>query len=478
MKKIAEILQSNDGQEVYRLLTSKKKPFVKTLEETEKEFDPYRHNVMDRTKRKRKKVKVPTGRTDPHTGEKLYKEKYIERCRVAVPFQRILTERPVGFLFSIPVEYKMQNEVNDERQRLFDIVMRVLHKNKIKYLDKKLARAVFRQRECAELWYYELDASGKPSTMRVKLLTPLDGDRMYPHFDDYDHMDGFAREYVVKDEENILTRHFDVYTDEYVYNYINGGSGYELVSTRRHGFKKIPIVYYRQEETEWNIVQPVIERVEELLSNWGDTNDYFGMPSYFTKGRLKGFAEKGETGRVYQGDGEGADMKVLSWDSSPTSVTGELANLINIIFSYTQTPDISFENMKTLGNNTSGTAIKLMFTDPHMKVGVKIELFGECFTRRYNIVQNGVVTTGVPGEKAIPERVADEIDVEPQFTPYFPKNEYEEIQMIQAAVQKPTMSQEEGVRQNPRINNPKEVLEQLQQESQAAMVMDAFGAAQ
>ena len=372
----------------------------------------------------------------------------------------------------------MQNEANDERQRLFDIVMRVLHKNKIKYLDKKLARAVFRQRECAELWYYELDSSGKPSTMRVKLLTPLDGDRMYPHFDDYDHMDGFAREYVVKDEENILTRHFDVYTDEYVYNYINGGSGYELVSTRRHGFKKIPIVYYRQEETEWNIVQPVIERVEELLSNWGDTNDYFGMPSYFTKGRLKGFAEKGETGRVYQGDGEGADMKVLSWDSSPTSVTGELANLINIIFSYTQTPDISFENMKTLGNNTSGTAIKLMFTDPHMKVGVKIELFGECFTRRYNIVQNGVVTTGVPGEKAIPERVADEIDVEPQFTPYFPKNEYEEIQMIQAAVQKPTMSQEEGVRQNPRINNPKEVLEQLQQESQAAMVMDAFGAAQ
>lgn len=478
MKKIAEILQSNDGQEVYRLLTLKKKPFVKTLEETEKEFDPYRHNVMDRTKRKRKKVKVPTGKTDPHTGEKLYKEKYIERCRVAVPFQRVLTERPVGFLFSIPVEYKMQNEVNDERQRLFDVVMRVLHKNKIKYLDKKLARAIFRQRECAELWYFELDASGKPSTMRVKLLTPLDGDRMYPHFDEYDHMDGFAREYVVRDEENILTRHFDVYTDEYVYNYINGGSGYELVSTRRHGFKKIPIVYYRQEETEWNIVQPVIERVEELLSNWGDTNDYFGMPSYFTKGRLKGFAEKGETGRVYQGDGEGADMKVLSWDSSPTSVTGELANLINIIFSYTQTPDISFENMKTLGNNTSGTAIKLMFTDPHMKVGVKIELFGECFTRRYNIVQNGVVTTGVPGEKAIPERVADEIDVEPQFTPYFPKNEYEEIQILQASVQKPTMSQEEGVRQNPRVNNPKEVMEQLQQESQAGMVMDAFGSAQ
>lgn len=224
-------------------------------------------------------------------------------------------------------------------------------------------------------------------------------------------------------------------------------------------------------------MQPVIERVEQLLSNWGDTNDYFGMPSYFTRGRLRGFAEKGETGRVYQGDGDNADMKVLSWDSSPQSVTGELANLINIIFSYTQTPDISFENMKTLGSNTSGTAIKLMFTDPHMKAQVKIETFGELFTRCYNIVQDALLTTGLPTLPAMPRALADGLDVEPVFTPYFPKNEYEEVQIIQAATQKPTMSQQEGVRQNPRVTSPDDAIRQLRDEADADAKADAFATA-
>lgn len=480
MKKIEEIMsEALDASKTYHLLTARKKAFVKSLDETEKEFDPYRHKVMDPQVRKDKKVKVPTDKIDPKTGKKIYKEKKVPRCRVAVPIQRILTERPVGFLFSIPVEYKMNNEITDEQQRLFDLVNKVFHDNKLSYFDKKLARSLFRERECAELWYYLKDEKGKPTEMRVQLLSPLNGDILYPHFDDFHRMDGFSREYVTYDEDGQSTRHFDVYTKKYVYHYVGDGSEWKLDGVPQiHGFTKIPVIYYRQEETEWNVVQPVIERLEELLSNWGDTNDYFGMPSYFTKGTLKGFAEKGETGRVYQGEGEGADMKVLSWDSSPESVKGELANLMNIIFSYTQTPDISFESMKTIGNNTSGTAIKLMFTDPHMKANVKIELFGELFTRRYNLVQNGVLTTGLPNESAIPERVGSMIDVEPVFTPYFPKNEKEEIEIIQAATQKPTMSQEEGVRQNPRINNPDEVLKQLQGESQTELMQNVFGSAQ
>lgn len=44
-----------------------------------------------------------------------------------------------------------------------------------------------------------------------------------------------------------------------------------------------------------------IERMEELLSNCGDTNDYFGYPSYVVSGEIEGFAEKGEQGKVYNG---------------------------------------------------------------------------------------------------------------------------------------------------------------------------------
>lgn len=60
-----------------------------------------------------------------------------------------------------------------------------------------------------------------------------------------------------------------------------------------------------------------------------------------------------------------------------------------------------------------------------------------------------------------------------------PKNELEEIQIISTSTGgKPTMSQEEGVRQNPRIGNAEEVLKQLQAEETTSMMNDAFGMAQ
>jgi SPP1 family phage portal protein len=469
-------MKENDVAKIYSLLTSKKKPFSVPYEECEAQYHPSMHKVMSPFYRKKKVVKVKTGKNDLITGAPIYKEKKVERVRVAVPVQRVIVERSVGFLFSNKVEYRSKSLLNEQQTQTFDAVMNLFDDNKIGYFDKKLARTLFKERECAELWYFTLNGQGKPKDMHVKLLSPSNGDSLYPHFDDYDRMDGFARKYAITDENNRTTTHFDVYTDKFVYRYINDGNGMKLLEQpKQHGFTKIPIVYYRQDETEWNPVQPVIERVEELLSNWGDTNDYFGSPSYFFKGKLSGFAEKGEQGKVYQGEGEGADMKVLSWDSSPASITGELANLFNIIFSYTQTPDISFENMKTLGGNTSGVAIKLMFTDPHMKAEVKIELFGEMFTRRYNIVQNGYVTSLV----TVPDSVVNGIRVEPVFKPYMPKNELEEIQIISTSTGgKATMSQEEGVKQNPRVSNAEEVLKQIQAEEAAQMMNDAFGMAE
>lgn len=476
MKPINEIMKENDVAKIYSLLTSHKKTFSIPYEVCEAQYDPYKHKVMSSFHRKKKVVKVKTDKKDVITGLPIYKEKKVDRVRVAVPVQRVIVERSVGFLFSNKVEYRMDGVANPQQQAVFDAVRNIFKNNKIQYFDKKLARTLFKERECAELWYFTLDEAGKPKEMRVKLLHPSNGDSLYPHFDDYDRMDGFARKYSITDENNNTTTHFDVYTDKLVYRYINDGNGMKLMEQpKQHGFTKIPIIYYRQEETEWNPVQPVIERVEELLSNWGDTNDYFGSPSYFFKGKLNGFAEKGEQGKVYQGEGEGADMKVLSWDSSPASITGELANLFNIIFSYTQTPDISFENMKTLGGNTSGVAIKLMFTDPHMKAEVKIELFGEMFTRRYNLVQNGYSTSLKP----VVNSIVNSIYVEPVFKPYMPKNELEEIQIISTSTGgKPTMSQEEGVRQNPRVKDAEEVLKQLQSEEAAQMMSNAFGMAE
>lgn len=451
------------------VLKSEKPTFSKPLSEVVDEYDPRNHKVMDIKHRPMKETRVQDGYDE--NGEPKYNIKHTEVCRVPVPVQRVLTERSVGFLFSTPADYSYEGKVSERAQELHNIVLRCLKDNKIKFFDKKLARGVSNGREAAELWYHLPDEKGKPSgDVRVMLLSPLKGDELLPMFDEYGRMVAFARAYYTKDYgKDTRIKRCDVYTSNYVYKYASdGGDVLTLVDARVHGFDRIPIVYYRQDETEWECVQPAIERMEDLLSNWGDTNDYFGSPSYLVKGALLGFAEKGEQGKIYQTDGEG-DMSVLSWDSSPESMKGELANLVNIIFSYTQTPDVSFENMKTLGNNTSGVALQLMFTDPHMKAEMKIEMYGEAFTRRYNILKSVLATLN-----DISENVADELYVEPKFTPYIPQNTQEMLQMLTQCTNDPIMSQATAVSKNPLVDNPQDEMEAIVSETTAKSTRSLF----
>lgn len=445
-----------------------KPPFRKTLDETEAEYDVLRHAIMDERKRKKKRLKVKTDKVDPQTGKPIYKTKFQDVCRIGVPMQKLLIERTAGFLLGRPVTYNLDSDTPDNKQTqaLFDEVIKTFKHNKIKYFDKELARKVFRGREAAELWYFVPDANGNPTgEIRVKLLSPLIGDRLLPHFNDYGDMDGFCRCYKTMDILGRWVEHIDIYTSTLVYKFQTEANGAVMTQTAAlpHGFKRLPVIYYRQERTEWDEVQPTIERIETLLSNWGDTNDYFGSPSYFFKGTLEGFAEKGEQGKVYKGNGD-SDMKVLSWDNSPTSMAGELAQLVNIVFSYTQTPDISFASMKQLGSNTSGVAMKLMFTDPFMKADDKQELFGMNFERRFNVVKDGICQ-----REGISDNIMESTFCEPVFQPYLPKNEQEEIQLLNLSTGgKPTMSQKTAISLNPKVPNPDEEIKNLEEEDEVA----------
>lgn len=481
-------MAGNDVATVRTLLTARKALFDTTLECLERQWDPKKHRVFDEEYRKKKVVNVPTNKKDPVTGNTIYKSKKVERVRIALPIQKVLVNRAVGFLFGNKVEYKlaqiaqlaqeMQRKPNSQQNRLYNAVMKVFHQNKMRYFDKKLARTIFRCREAAELWYLptnehgNIDLQGK---MRVKLLSPLEGDKLYPHYDNFDRMDGFAREYVIYDEAGLAVRHFDVYDSRFVYQYVDGApeGGWQMQGVpKRHGFSKLPIVYYRIEQALWEDVQWAIERVEDLISNWGDTNDYFGTPKYFVKGKILGFAEKGEQGSVFQGEKD-TNMNVLSWDSSPVSVSGELANLMSFIFSCSHSADISFERMKEVGNNTSGAAIRLMLIDPHMNAEDQTELFGEMFTRRCNVVANAIVETGIY-ENGIPASVAQDTEFEPIFKPYMPENQMERLQMItSSAGGQATTSKRRGIELNPLNDDPNRIQQEIEDEQQQALELAA-----
>ena len=122
--------------------------------------------------------------------------------------------------------------------------------------------------------------------------------------------------------------------------------------------------------------------------------------------------------------------------------------------------------MKTLGNNTSGAAIRLMFTDPFMKVGNKTEIYGEMFTRRSNIVANGICNAGIY-VKGIDASVAEDIDFEPVFEPYIPKNDVELMQLItQSNGGKASTSQRRSIELNPLNDDADSVEKEIKEEQQ------------
>lgn len=166
-------------------------------------------------------------------------------------------------------------------------------------------------------------------------------------------------------------------------------------------------------------------------------------------------------------------MRVLSWDRSPESVKGEIAYLFNIIYSFTSTADISFENMKTLGSNTSGAAIRLMFTAPYMKADAKTEMFGEMFTRRSNIVANAICHAGAY-VKGISEDVARNIDFEPVFKPYLPKNDVELLQLITSSNGgKQSTSNRRAIELNPLNDDADKIEGEMKEEQQNELIQQA-----
>ena len=185
-------------------------------------------------------------------------------------------------------------------------------------------------------------------------------------------------------------------------------------------------MYGCQPKVEWEDVQSLIERLEKLLSNFADTNDYHASPKIFVEGKIIGFARKGEAGGIIEGE-EGAKASYLSWQSAPESVKLEIETLLKMIYTITQTPDISFDTVKGIGS-VSGIALKLLFMDAHLKVQDKCEIFNEYLQRRINILK---AFLGVAHNEW--KEAADKLIVEPIITPYIIEDEQSKVNILTAA---------------------------------------------
>ena len=460
---IEEILSLGSFDEIKYELTQRAAPKV-TVEVCLKQLDPLSHDVFNQAIRPKKTVKKASGQKDDK-GQPIYNDSQEEVARIAIPFQQIIVERAIGFLLGNTIQLEPEGSKDDEKQKnIIAMVHKIWSKNKLDYRNKELARKMFSECETAELWYlvdaeegFWGDLTNGKFKPKMKILAESLGDKLYPYYDNTGDMIAFSREYTVLND-NKEEYHFDIYTNEATYNWINIDGENTLQTPIVNPFKKIPIVYYKQDYPDWYTVQPMIDRLEMSISNRADSNDYSGSPITIVKGQLQGFASKGEQGKVLQVSNDG-DVKYLESSTAPESTRLEWDTLREFILSMTQTPDISFSQMKNLGS-LSGIALKLMFLDAHMKARTKEGTFGEGIQRRINLLMSiigNVIDTSL-------EQTAKTLDLIPVFTPYLPTNEKEEIEIISVAKSAGVISTESGVKKNPLVSDPEAELERIKSE--------------
>lgn len=447
------------------------------VDDIKRQFNPSGHKVNDKNIRRDKEIKEE--RQVPIGMGKVRKEKITVRFeevnRIALPMQRLIVKRAVSFLFANPVKLRVKSTDQNELAVL-EAIKAINFDNKVDGFNRRLAREVFTYKEAAEYWYpiqrkepgdeYGFETSQR---LRVALFSPANGDELYPYFDEHGDMIAFSREYTVTDELKVDHVLFDTYTDNEVYHYEqSGAAGWTLLGVDKHGLGKIPVVYVSQPQTEWDDVQPIIERLEKLLSNFAETNDYHASPKIFVNGKIVGFSKKAEAGGILEGEKD-AKASYLSWDHAPESVKLEIETLIRFIYSMTQTPDISFEAVKGLGD-VSGIALKLLFMDAHLKGYEKIETFGGAIQRRTSIQKAYVGKMNVKLKDA-----AKTTKIAPSFELFMIENEKEKVEtMLTANGGRAIVSQKESARLGGISEDPEEDYKQILKEAEAEKSNDIF----
>ena len=468
---IQEIFNLETSNKVIQELKSRRFIAQPDVAAAKKALDPSLHDITDEVKRPDKRVKVDAD-NDANSAQKVidtggessnYKPEKVARIKLAL--QKLIIKRAVSFCFGNPVVYNATPD-NGNQQLIVKALNRILYDNKTNSLNRKIGRAVFGFKECAEVWYpvekqnsnYGFKSGFK---LRCTLFSPELGDTLYPYFDETGDMVAFSREFSQKGGDGKAVDYFETYTDTEHWLWKRGESGYEVAEgyPRKISIGKIPVIYGHQEQFETEDVDSLIDRLETLLSNFADTNDYHAAPKIFVTGQINGWSKKGESGAVIEGD-EGATMQYVSWASAPESVKLEIETLLKMIYTITQTPDISFDSVKGLGA-ISGIALKLLFMDAHLKVQDKKEIFDDYLQRRVNVIKAyiGKFNTQL-------EQECDEIEIEPEITPYMLTSEIDELNYwMTANGNKPVISQEESVEKSGISKDPKNTYAKIQEES-------------
>lgn len=399
------------------------------------EYNPHFHEIM---KREDKEI------TDKN-GNYVRTEK---TAKLPIPRQKLINEIALVFLYGRPVKWTNNSTELKGCEEAYNEFINVINDTHFNSRIRQCKRLAGAETESAMLFRVYKDENNKPK-VQIKVLAKSLGDEIYTRWDIYGNMINFAWGYYTK-EGNTSVHHIDIFTKDIIYKCKKNTIGWEVIQeTNLVG--KIPVIYFSQEK-EWQGVEPLIEREENVISRDADTNDYFGDPLMLINSHvISSMPSKGDPNKTIVVEGMEDMTKAVgfaTWDSASESKKNEFERLEKLILTHTFTPKIDIDTMKTL-SNVSGKALKQLMLLATIKSERRKETHDELLTRVSSLILSIIGNVTNISIKAKCEKAI----IGHEFQEPFADDIQEAIQNITNSIDNGTMSQETGLELNPLVKN-------------------------
>lgn len=448
MNELASILSGSDISAIINSLKNKSINIPSWSDLLEK-YEPTLHEIVHDSINRKDKVKSDGS---------------VEKAsRIYVGLEKLLVSRMTEFMFAIPVKRVYHNtEENETRMQIAKAIESVYKYARIDSENIKRGNAYFASCEVFTIWYTVENANslyGFKSKYKLKCKTysPMDGTKLYPLFDEYWDMVAMSFEYKKKIDNKDVT-YFETYTKDIHYRWMQDGGAWIEVKKEPIRILKIPGVYGYRFVPIYHGLSDIRQEIEYTLSRNSDVIAYNSAPILKVVGGIKGIEDKGESRRIFRVE-SGGDVGYVSWQQAIEALKYHVETLTNLFWSQSQMPDISFSQMKSLGN-IGFDARQTLLIDAHLKVGDESGAWIEFFERETSVIKAFL--------KEMKKEWADEIDnieVEHVITPFIQNDEKAEIEKwVSANGGKAVVSQIESIKNLGISSDPQKTLEQIQKE--------------
>jgi len=371
--------------------------------------------------------------------------KTFRTAKLPLNMYQLIVQFVVDYLLSQPISVSHSDEQ-------FQELINEFHKlNGIRRHNRKLLEAMCVFGHAFE--HFFVDEEGKP---RLRLI---DNMAAIPYYDEFMSLEMFIEEFKVQRLDGTEQRICRVYTKDATIEFIGEKDAW-LTKEETENLFGFPVVgyinaeFHRQIVSDIEQIQPLVEELEKVLSDFGDTIRYHADPL------LVAFGQKlpdvpARTGKILNFE-KGADVKYLTWDQNVNAIEYYVKQLKELIFELTLTPKILI-NPATV-SNLSGVALRIMYSPASIKANAKELALTSGMQRRYELLAKYYELK--TGQKV------DLSKLEINFARTVPTNESELINNVLMLFSAGLLSKKTALQLAPYVEDPNSELEKMREENE------------